>query len=89
MQEVGIPIAFVGGTSIGSLIAAEYALDWPVDQMREANREAFQAHPLRDDYKMPMVSLATSSKTLRLYETHASYDRARNPQAVVPTVSAS
>ena len=86
LNEKNIPIDFVGGTSIGALIAAECALDWPVDRMREANREAFQSHPLRGDYKTPMVSLATSSGSLQLYEKllgqHQIEDQCRNYFAV-------
>ncbi|MBI4471356.1 MAG: patatin-like phospholipase family protein [Acidobacteria bacterium] len=69
LLEAGIPIDFVGGTSIGALIAAECALGWDANRMREANRAAFRESPLRGDYTLPIVSVVTPKKTVKLYET--------------------
>ena len=86
LNEKNIPIDFVGGTSIGALIAAEFAMDWSADRMRKANREAFRSHPLRGDYKTPMVSLAESSGSDQLYDNlfgeHQIEDQCRNYFAV-------
>lgn len=67
LQESGIPIDFVGGTSIGALIAAECALEWDSAKMIETNREVFRDDPMRGDYTLPMISIVTARKSVDLY----------------------
>jgi predicted acylesterase/phospholipase RssA/CRP-like cAMP-binding protein len=68
LTEARVPIDFVGGTSIGAMIAAQVAMDWDVPRMLETNRDLFRKHPLHGDYTMPVVSSHTQHKALRLYE---------------------
>src|SRR5436190_11094262 len=56
LREANVSIDFVGGTSIGAVIAAEFAMDWDPARMLETNREIFSKHPLYGDYTMPVVS---------------------------------
>ncbi len=69
LQEAGVPIDFVGGASIGALIAAEWALGWDAEEMIEANRRAFRNHPIRGDYTLPLVSIVTARKATSLFES--------------------
>jgi lysophospholipid hydrolase len=55
LVEAGIPIDLVGGTSMGALIAAEYALGWDEQTMRQQSRALFTS-PF--DYTVPIVALA-------------------------------
>jgi NTE family protein len=68
LKEANIPIDFVGGTSIGAVIAAEFAMDWEPQRMLETNRDVFKKHPLHGDYTMPVVSASTPHKAVRLFE---------------------
>jgi predicted acylesterase/phospholipase RssA len=67
LKEANVPIDFVGGTSIGAVIAAELAMDWDPQRMLETNRDVFKKHPLHGDYTMPVVS-AAPHKAVRLFE---------------------
>ncbi|MCI0397956.1 MAG: patatin-like phospholipase domain-containing protein [Chloroflexi bacterium] len=55
LEEAGIPIDIVGGTSMGSIIAAEYAAGWSWARMLERNQVLFKTRVL--DYTLPLVSL--------------------------------
>ena len=68
LREMGIPIDRVGGTSIGSIIAAEVAMEWHADQMHARTREAFRKDPLAWDNTLPFVSKITCSKVVRLFQ---------------------
>jgi NTE family protein len=68
LKEANIPIDFVGGTSIGAVIAAEFAMDWEPQRMLETNRDVFKKHPLHGDYTMPVISASTPHKAVRLFE---------------------
>ncbi len=62
LNEAGINIDFVGGTSMGAIVAAGIALGWD-DEKLEANIcEAFvHSNPL-DDYTLPVVALTKGAK---------------------------
>ncbi len=68
LREANVPIDFVGGTSIGAMIAAQFAMDWDPGQMLERTREAFKSYPLHGDYTMPIVSANTSHRAVKLFE---------------------
>jgi len=66
--ELGIPIDRVGGTSMGSIIAAEVALGWESSRMHERTRVAFSRDPLAWDNTLPFVSKITCNKVVRLFQ---------------------
>ncbi|MDP1532841.1 MAG: cyclic nucleotide-binding and patatin-like phospholipase domain-containing protein, partial [Rubrivivax sp.] len=57
LQERGIEIDFVGGTSIGSTMAALIAGDRPYDEMLSVARRAFSGNPTGDFNFFPLLSL--------------------------------
>lgn len=57
LQEHGVEIDCVGGTSMGSLMAALVAADRPLDEMMRIAREAFRTNPTGDFNLLPLVSL--------------------------------
>ena len=66
MREAGITADLVGGTSIGSIIAAGVAAGWDDEQMVERLRRPFlQSNPL-SDFTLPLVSLVSGRKVKRL-----------------------
>ncbi|MCB9327611.1 MAG: patatin-like phospholipase family protein [Lewinellaceae bacterium] len=60
--ELGIPIDFVGGTSIGSVIAATIALGWPYEQIKDSCYNAFVVNNPLNDYHLPLVSILRGKK---------------------------
>jgi NTE family protein len=66
LREAGMRIDSVGGTSIGAIIGAGVAADWPYDEMLEKYRKAFvDGRPLRD-YTLPFVALVTGRRVSHL-----------------------
>jgi len=57
LRDRGIEIDYVGGTSIGAVMAALIAADPPVDQAIEVARNAFSVNPTGDYNLLPLMSL--------------------------------
>lgn len=62
LREAGIPLDFVGGASMGAIIAAGVGLEWSDNELEDRVRRAFvDSNPL-DDWSLPVVSLAKGRK---------------------------
>jgi len=59
LEEAGIAIDVIGGTSMGAFIAAQYALGWDHARMRAYNRETWVRVRPMQDYTLPVLSLLT------------------------------
>lgn len=57
LEEAGIPVDFVGGTSIGSVMATYAAFDLPAGRAIEHARRAFSKNPTSDFNLFPLLSL--------------------------------
>ncbi len=57
MQEAGIAVDYVGGSSFGAVMAALVALDRSADELIAHAREAFSVSPTGDITLLPMLSL--------------------------------
>ena len=57
LQEEGVEIDCVGGTSIGSVMAAYVASDQPLATVMANAREAFRTNPTGDFNLLPLMSL--------------------------------
>jgi lysophospholipid hydrolase len=66
LEEAGIPIDMVGGTSAGALIAAQCAMGWNAQGILDASR----TYVLSDqkDYTLPFVSLLTGQRTSEVFQ---------------------
>jgi predicted acylesterase/phospholipase RssA len=65
LEEQGIPIDHLSGTSMGAYVAAEYAMGLSPAEMNAINREVFiQTNPT-NDYTLPLVSLLAGAKCNR------------------------
>ena len=62
IKEAAIPIDFIGGTSMGSLVAAQYALGWDEDRMLELNRRMFRETWPLNDYTVPVIACLAGQK---------------------------
>ncbi len=57
LQEAGIEVDFVGGTSMGSVMGALVASDKPLPAMLQIARHAFRRNPTGDFNLLPLISL--------------------------------
>jgi len=70
LLEAGIPIDSVGGTSIGSVVAALIAMNIDVDNIIEVMQAGFvQTNPL-SDYTLPYISLIRGIKLNQLLQRY-------------------
>ena len=68
LREARVPIDFIGGSSIGSIIAAGVAKGWSDDEMRMRYRRSFVDTDPVNDYTFPFVALARGRKVARLLQ---------------------
>jgi NTE family protein len=68
LHEARVPIDFVGGSSIGSIIAAGVAVGWSDDEMRMRYRRSFVDTNPVNDYTFPFVALTRGRKVSRLLQ---------------------
>ncbi|TDP73032.1 cyclic nucleotide-binding and patatin-like phospholipase domain-containing protein [Roseateles toxinivorans] len=66
LQERGIEIDVVGGTSIGSVMATLVALDQPIATLTATVRKAFARSPTGDFNLIPMLSLIKGRRLRRI-----------------------
>ena len=66
LREARVPIDFVGGSSIGSIIAAGVAMGWSDEEMRTRYRRSFVDTNPVNDYTFPLVALTRGRKVSRL-----------------------
>jgi NTE family protein len=66
LREARVPIDYVGGASIGSVIAAGAGLGWSDAEMRLRYRRSFVASNPVNDYTFPFVALTRGRKVARL-----------------------
>ena len=70
LREIGCPIDFVGGASMGAIVAACVAKGWNDDEIDYRIRKAFvESNPL-GDYTLPVVSLVRGKRVDRRLKEH-------------------
>jgi len=70
LTERGVPIDYVGGASMGAVIAAGLALGWDLEEMDRRIRLAFVASSPLDDIAFPMLAMTRGGKVARRLEEH-------------------
>jgi NTE family protein len=73
LLEEGVEIDCVGGTSIGSVMAAYVASDQPLDTVMANAREAFRTNPTGDWSLLPLLSLIKGRRLRHIL--HAAVER--------------
>jgi predicted acylesterase/phospholipase RssA/CRP-like cAMP-binding protein len=64
LEEAGITIEAIGGTSLGALIAAQYAFGFTPTEMVDTNRLLFREfRPFKGDYTLPFYSFVSGKRT--------------------------
>ena len=79
LEEAGIEIDLVGGTSVGAMMAAYVSLDRPASELIEYARGAFATNPTGDLNLLPLVSLLTGRRLKKT--THDAVVNATGTQA--------
>ncbi len=62
LAERGIAIDYVGGTSMGAVIAAQHALGWDWQTMARVNREEWPRCEPQKNYTLPLVALNSARR---------------------------
>lgn len=62
INEYGIPIDYVGGTSMGAVIAAQCALGWDWRSMLQLNKEAWPRCQPQRNFTLPLVALNSAKR---------------------------
>ncbi len=70
LREYGVTFDFVGGASMGAIIAAGLAFQWDDDELRARMHAAFVASDPLNDYTLPLVALIKGGKATRRLRTH-------------------
>ncbi len=68
LREAGIEVDAVAGTSIGAIVGAGLAADWPQERLLEAMSETFVRHRPISDWTLPLVSLTRGRRASRLLQ---------------------
>ncbi|MGI9374000.1 MAG: patatin-like phospholipase family protein [Hyphomicrobiales bacterium] len=70
LEEANIPVDFVGGTSMGSIIAACCAVGWSAADIEANVREAFVSSNPLSDYTLPLTSLVGGRIVARRFDKY-------------------
>ena len=73
LVEAGVEIDWVGGTSIGSIMAAAIATGWEPGRAIDSCRKAFKGGKPFGDFTIPIVSLLRGKRMKRLLHTYLDY----------------
>ncbi len=68
LEEAGIEVDMIGGTSIGSVIGAGYAMGLTPDEIIFQNKDLFKRHNPFKEYTLPIMSVLGSTKLDSLFK---------------------
>lgn len=66
LEENGVPVDLIGGTSMGSVVAAAYSMGTSPQELAAASRRLFRVHRPFREYTLPLVSLLRGKRLDRL-----------------------
>lgn len=66
LEEAGIKIDMVGGSSMGAIIGAQYAMGYSIDEMLEMCRKLFVEMNPFNEYTLPIISLMRGKKLVKM-----------------------
>jgi len=70
MKECGLPVDWIGGTSLGAIMAAALASPHSLDEAIEIARNSFVKGKPFSDFTLPLVSLISGRRMERLLRKH-------------------
>ncbi|MGE5218053.1 MAG: patatin-like phospholipase family protein [Chloroflexota bacterium] len=68
LDESGVPIDYIGGTSMGAVIAAQHASGWDWRKMKRVNREQWPRCEPQRNFTLPLVALNSGKRMDRMLE---------------------
>ncbi len=66
IKECGLPIDLIGGTSMGAIIAGQYAMGRSVEEIVELNRKGFVGLAPHRDKTVPIMAMITGRKLTKM-----------------------
>ncbi|MBI1236333.1 MAG: cyclic nucleotide-binding domain-containing protein [Alphaproteobacteria bacterium] len=69
-RNAGMQFDFIGGASMGAIIAAGVALEWSQEELVDRVREAFVSSNPLGDWQLPVISLARGNRVDERLEEH-------------------
>lgn len=70
LEESQIPVDFICGASVGAIMGAGLARDWPLDEiMKKVKEEISEDNPL-NDYTVPMIALLKGDRMRKKLQAH-------------------
>jgi NTE family protein len=66
LSEAGVPFDFLGGVSMGAIIAAGLAAEWSIEELTERLRDAFVVSNPLSDFTLPLIALVHGKKVSAL-----------------------
>jgi NTE family protein len=70
LQELGVPIDVLAGTSMGAVIAAGVAMGWDLPELDRRIREAFVESSPLNDIAFPLLAMTRGRRVDERLETH-------------------
>ena len=70
LRERGVPVDFVGGSSMGAIVAAGIAMGWDRTEMDRRLHEAFVDTSPLDDIALPLLAMTHGVKVTERLHTH-------------------
>jgi NTE family protein len=70
LRERGVPIDFVGGSSMGAIVGAGVAMGWDAKEMDRRLHEAFVNSSPLDDMALPLLAMTHGVKVTERLNTH-------------------
>ena len=70
LREKGVPIDFVGGVSMGAIIAAGLTMGWDDPELEHRIRKAFVETSPLDDIAFPMIAMTHGDKVRERLDEH-------------------
>ena len=66
LKEAGVPVDFVGGSSMGAIVAAGLAMGWDTAELQTRIRRAFVEQNPLSDFTLPLVAVLRGRKVSNL-----------------------
>jgi NTE family protein len=82
LSEAGVPFDFLGGVSMGAIIAAGLAAEWSIKELTERMRAAFVASNPLSDYTLPLIALVRGKRVSGLLREN--FDETRIEELAKP-----
>jgi NTE family protein len=73
MRELGIPVDWIGGSSIGSIMGAAMAAGWDLERIEQTARQCFVQGKPFSDYTIPVTSLIRGRRMTQLLKEHLDF----------------